>query len=313
MQHVQFIGCIAERDIDLLLLEELHVSAAFRNWLVTQAFGPDVCCHKFLGAWHSISDSSLGESDLVLLFEDIQGSKTALLIENKIDAPPQPDQAARYHMRGKAGIENGSWTKYRTCMTAPYAYLIGTSDAARYEVRLSYESVRDWFQQFALTDERSAWRGRIIQEGIEQNRRGYQPTPHAGVTQFWFAYWQLACAEFPQLRLKQPGQIPARHDWARFDDLDLGAGRRLLHKLSTGVVDLEIRSAGDLAEEIAARNRELLEDGLEIVRTGKSASVRGIVPTVDRFGDVSTQMAAVRAGLSTVARLLELSSRIKAD
>lgn len=70
MQQVQFIECIAERDIDLLLLEELHVSAAFRTWLVGQTFGPVVHCNTFLGAWHSVCHPTLGESDLVVRFED---------------------------------------------------------------------------------------------------------------------------------------------------------------------------------------------------------------------------------------------------
>ena len=123
MQQLQFIECVAERDIDLLLLEELHVSAAFRSWLLAEVFEPDVRCNKFLGAWHSVSDPALGESDLIILLEDAGGSRTALLIENKIDAPPQPEQAARYRLRGQLGVEDGSWAKFRTCMTAPQAYL----------------------------------------------------------------------------------------------------------------------------------------------------------------------------------------------
>jgi len=44
VQELQFIECVAERDIDLLLLEEYHVSASFRSWLIGQAFEPDFCC-----------------------------------------------------------------------------------------------------------------------------------------------------------------------------------------------------------------------------------------------------------------------------
>lgn len=312
MQDVQFIECVAERDIDLLLLEELHVSAAFRSWLVGQAFGQDACCTRFLGAWHSVSHPTLGESDLLLLFADTQGNKTALLVENKIDAPPQLEQAARYRLRGKVGLEHGSWTKFRTCMIAPQAYLGGTGDAVAYDIRLSYELIRDWFQQDAANDERSAYKARIVQEAIEQNRRGYRPTPHAAVTQFWSDYWHLACAEFPQLQMKQPGKIPAESDWPQFRNPELGPGRRIVHKLADGLVDLEIGSAGGIVEQIAARNGEVLKGELEVVRTGKSASVRLRVPKVDRFGDLSSQLAAVRAGLSAASRLLALSSRIEA-
>jgi hypothetical protein len=312
MQDEQFIECVAERDIDLLLLEELHVSVAFRSWLLGQTFGQDVCCARFLGAWHSVSHPTLGESDLLLLFADTRGNSTALLIENKIDAPPQLEQAARYRLRGQAGLNHGSWTKFRTCIIAPQAYLGGIGDVGAYEVRLSYELIRDWFQQAGAKDERSTYKARIVQEAIEQNRRGYRPTPHAAVTQFWSDYWHLACAEFPQLQLKQPDQTPAESDWPQFRNSELGPGRRIVHKLADGVVDLEIGSAGAIVEQIAARNAEVVKGELEVVRTGKSASVRLRVPKVDRFGDLSSQLSAVRAGLSAASRLLALSSRIEA-
>jgi hypothetical protein len=310
VEEAQFIECVAERDIDLLLLEELHVSAAFRSWLLGQTFAQDVCCTRFLGAWHSVSHPTLGESDLLLLFEDSQDTKTALLIENKIDALPQVEQAARYRLRGEVGRKDGSWAKFCTCITAPQAYLAGTSDAGAYEARVSYESLRDWFRQSGASDERSAYKARIVQEAIEQNRRGYRPTPHAAVTQFWLDYWQLASAEFPQLRMKRPAQIPAGSDWPEFRPPAVGSGRRIVHKLAIGAVDLEIASAGDMTEEIAARNREVLDGRLEVVRTGKSASIRAIVPNVDRFGELSLQVEAVRAGLSAACRLLDLSVRV---
>ena len=95
MHTLDIIAYISEREIDLLLLEELHVSAEFRSWFVSQVFGTSVQCAKFLAAWHSVDHSSLGESDLVLKFEDVSEKMTAILVEDKIDAPPQPDQAVR--------------------------------------------------------------------------------------------------------------------------------------------------------------------------------------------------------------------------
>jgi len=86
VQELQFIECVAERDIDLLLPEEFHVSASFRSWLIGQAFELDFCCGQFFGARHSVNHITLGESDLVVLFADGAGNRIALLIENKIDA-----------------------------------------------------------------------------------------------------------------------------------------------------------------------------------------------------------------------------------
>lgn len=49
-------------------------------------------------AWHSITDEAYGESDIVLTFRS-SGQSIAVLVEDKIDAAPQPDQAKRYQFR----------------------------------------------------------------------------------------------------------------------------------------------------------------------------------------------------------------------
>ena len=311
MQEMQFIECVAERDIDLLFLEELHVSASFRSWLIGQAFELDVCYGQFLGAWHSVNHPTLGESDLVVLFADSAANLIALLIENKIDAIAQPEQGTRYRLRGRVGVDDGSWKSFRTLMTAPQAYLTGTTDAAEYDARLSYEQIRDWFRQSDAADHRSAFRARMLEEAIDQNRRGYRSTPHAAVTKFWSDYWQLACAEFPELRMNKPGMITAGSDWPDFRNKELGRGRIIVHKLARGAVDLQIASAGDAVEEITSRYRTLLTDGLDVVRAGQSASFRLQVPVVDRFAEFSSQVEAVRAGLSAASRLLKLSAHIE--
>ena len=313
MQEVKFIECVAERDIDLLLLEELHVSSSFCVWVFAQAFGLDHRCGRLIGAWHSVIHPRLGESDLIALLEDGQGGTKALLIENKIDALPQPEQASRYHLRGEAGVSDRQWSTYHTCIVAPQKYLVGTADAAKYDIRLPYESLREWFRRSDPADLRSHYRAKLLDAAIEQSRRGYQPVPHPGVTKFWLDYWRLVTAEFPQLPMKMPGQIPADSDWPVFRGPVLGAGRVIRHKLAAGVVDLEIASAGGVVDEIATRNRGLLQSEFAVVRTGKSASVRAMVPKVDRFGDVSSQLESVRAGLSAASQLLSLSARINAS
>lgn len=87
-----------ERDIDLLLAEEFAVNAefatAFRSLTGFQNRNAEVC-----DCWVSRSDVD-GESDLIVVFEDPQRSRFALLIEDKIDAPLQSDQASRYR-RGR--------------------------------------------------------------------------------------------------------------------------------------------------------------------------------------------------------------------
>lgn len=75
-------------------------------------------------------DSELGESDLVVQFYNSNNQKCALLIENKIDAIPQPNQAQRYQERGAKGVEEGNWEIFKTCIVAPKKYLQSKSTEA---------------------------------------------------------------------------------------------------------------------------------------------------------------------------------------
>jgi len=76
---------ICERDIDLLLLEELVASADFRVWFLGElGIRPDATLKQ---AERSVSAVS-GESDLALTFR-AGGETVRVLVENKVDAPLQ--------------------------------------------------------------------------------------------------------------------------------------------------------------------------------------------------------------------------------
>src|SRR4051794_29608274 len=79
------MGDIIERDLDALLLLEIHASEAFRQFLVGKATQSRE--ERFLGAWRGVH-THRGESDLLMLSDVASRGRTALLIENKINAPP---------------------------------------------------------------------------------------------------------------------------------------------------------------------------------------------------------------------------------
>jgi len=93
------VEAVTERDIDMLILEELNVSTELGNWFYTMNRLPHPV-PNISKAYHSISDVQLGESDLVLLY----ANSHAILVENKISAYSQPAQADMYVLRGKKGI-----------------------------------------------------------------------------------------------------------------------------------------------------------------------------------------------------------------
>src|SRR5438132_886624 len=87
-----YIDQILERDVDLLLLEELHCELQFQNFLAAIVFGPahGLC---FLEAWNSVTDASLGESDLIVIYAQEDGRRVGVLLENKIKANFMREQA----------------------------------------------------------------------------------------------------------------------------------------------------------------------------------------------------------------------------
>jgi hypothetical protein len=310
LKEIQTLEAVAERDIDLLLIEELHVDSSFRSWFYELVWGASDHDLTFLGAWHSLTDSEHGESDIVVLVEGLEGRKLAILIEDKIDAITQPNQAGRYRIRGDAGIEKEWWHQYRTCIVAPQAYLDANSEAKLYDVPISYESIKQWFTEKS-TDHRATYKAQIIENAIEQNRRGYRAIPHGGVTQFWLDYWELSRTEFPELQMRKPTGIPANSDWPRFKPKGLNSDFVVIHKWRRGAVDLTIRGAGDNIERLTKLNGPLLSDDLSILTTNKSAAIRVEVPLVDRFGELAPQINKARAGLLAASRLIELSHQLQ--
>lgn len=126
------IAGIRERDIDLLLLEELMASAPFRTWF---AIGePNLV--RFLGADRSVTHTT-GESDLEIRFEDDDGCTVVMLIENKIGAALQPLQAERYRERGDDYVAKGHCARYRTVIVAPAAYFGSADEDKGFGHRLS--------------------------------------------------------------------------------------------------------------------------------------------------------------------------------
>lgn len=111
---------VAERDIDMLLMEEFLSESGFTEWFVAATAGWPTDGLRTLGAWHSVS-SEHGESDLVVLVTANDGQRSALLIENKVNAPQQPDKAsataqgANAGSRRKAGsdLRRASWLRRR--------------------------------------------------------------------------------------------------------------------------------------------------------------------------------------------------------
>ncbi len=304
---------VSERDIDLLLLEELTVSRSFGLWFARQG-GLDVSGQaELVGAWHSVSDATLGESDLLAVWREPNGHKAALLIEDKIDACAQPEQGARYRLRGQQGVKEREWDSFETCMVAPARYLESSKDAREYGATFSYEDVREFLGMDPHADERARYRASVLLSAIEQQRRGYSPEIDEHVSQFWIAFWQTSLDRCPRLGMSEPGLKPAGAGWIWVRPPELGSSRRIAFKLLLGIVDLQIDGAVDKTESIDQVCLETLNGDIRAFSTGKSASLRVEVDPVDVTQDFESQLASVESVFDGANRLLDAFKQIEGE
>src|SRR5262245_48360101 len=117
MTNIQING-IFERDIDLLLLEEFVASPTFLAWFLKEIQLPDNAV--LTDAARSVVTPT-GESDLELTLESSLGV-IRVLIENKVGALLQPEQAERYRGRAESHKHNQDCSRAVTAILAPKAY-----------------------------------------------------------------------------------------------------------------------------------------------------------------------------------------------
>lgn len=302
LENTAILEAITERDMDLLLLEEFHVSEPFRLWFAGKVLDEEARGLRFVNAWHSITDGSLGESDLLVLFANPDDRVSAILVENKVDAPLQPDQAQRYAERGHAGVQRGDWHRFKTVIVAPSGYLARGGDTAKFDAQLSYEMIKDWFDHH-LSEVRAAYRSKVLQMAIKQSRRGPPARIDERVTKFYRDYWGCARREFPELAMKEPTEKRAGSNWAGFHPKDLGKDRWIWHKMDIGRVDLEIKGAAASVDHLRAKYGLYLASDTTIEKAGKSAAIRIPVPVLDMFAPFEEQTDKARAGMRAAYRL----------
>ena len=294
-----YLQSVAERDIDLLLMEEFHVDPAFATWFASLAgISPEA---SFDGAWHSLNDQD-GETDLLLRVR-IGTERVALLVENKIGAPPQDRQDIRYHMRGQRAQEAGRFERFVTAICAPQIYLERMPTNSAYEHSIAYETIADWFDRQDTA--RARWRQAIMMEAIDQGRRGYTMKTHAGRTAFHASYWMIVQERFPEFDMKRPGPKGPKSSWMRFKGHDFPKGVTLNHKNDQGCMDLEFSRT--TVADLASRRSPAWPTGVLIVQTGKSAVLRMKIPVCDMDRPLSDQSEYIEGAFNAARALAPLA------
>lgn len=301
---------VREVHIDFLLEEEFNVDPNFLLNFIEAAGQRDTSI-QVERVEHSVSDQC-GEADLIVVYKQLAGAREriAILIEDKIRAGFQPRQADRYRERGEMG-KNCEWNRYWTCLVAPASYL-KSKPVHGFDAEVKLEQIKEWL---AVSEpSRREFKVRVIEQAIEKaNRTGIQKVDPA-MTVFRERYFAF-CGEFftdqcHDIQPDLPRQAWWGDVWFWFRRGLLQKGVYICHKSQLGFVDLTFPNTdAKRLMEIEA----ILESGMTIQQTGKSAAVRLVVPKIDiPFNDFEQERAKVAEALIAVGRLLTFYGRERA-
>ena len=291
-ENVIPVEAVHERDIDLILLEELSTNNTFCEWFIRELNLPYFS--KRNGVWKSISDYGLGESDILFSYNS-KNLKIFVLIENKIDATFQEEQYNRYFLRAKKYISENECDSAFVILVAPKSYY---ETQNYFENYITYEAISSRFH--FINTERSLFKKKLLDIAIEKQRRGYHPVNSETVQKFWLAYWKYVKEKHPTLYMKKPDIVPYYSDWPKLYDKRLPKNIVFTHKLAQGNVDATFQG---YPEEIEFRIKSNAPDWAEFVRHAKTFSLRVFSGKIHRTKDFEKQIKKVEKGLKNIERL----------
>lgn len=270
------VESVQERDIDLLIIEELNVSLEFCDWFVNQ-LGLEKPSSK-IKAFRSISDYGLGETDILISCQTRSKTKF-ILVENKIDASFQDNQFERYKERGDNYVNNNKCDEYQIVLIAPRSYCETQSSFSSF---ISYESIKKFFTD--QNEARSNYKGEILSIAIEKERRGYKAINSIPVQAFWKSYYEFKNSNYKGFRMNKPDVVPYNSDWIQLLSERI-KGVTFYHKLEKGFIDATIKENPDLKSK--------LPNWIEIVEHKKSISFRVKCCELNRTKSFSAQIEKV--------------------
>ncbi|MBA3811450.1 MAG: PD-(D/E)XK nuclease family protein [Caulobacteraceae bacterium] len=298
---------IQEFWVDFLLEEEFQADPAFASAFAA-ACGVESGHSCVERVFHSYSDSH-GEADLIVLLnskpEADPSHKTALLIENKINAAFQPDQAARYKLRGERGAQRGDWTHYKTVLVAPAKYVKSTHG---FEAVVTFEQLGEWICRH--DEPRRKFKLDRLQRAIDKKNATGVQIPDAAMTEFRRSYSEAmeAFNEAHDTGFIVPPPRVAYYDdnWLEWRSKRLPDNCGFRHLSRTGIIELAFKNVPvtDLPWL-----EPLLADGMALSAVGthgQHTAIRIRVDPISNFADLGAAHSSVAAALNQAKRMQDL-------
>lgn len=214
-EYIPTLSHATERDVDLLLVEELYASPDFVAWMamkarITHPVESSTVLHS------KRRTRSRREIDIFVEIGHSDGARSALLVENKLDATEQPDQAESY--RDELAMLSGGYSGAAMLIACPAGYAAEHEGfTSKFDAVVTYEEVANRFRQKAGTARRELamryrFRADILDQAVHKHRRGYTPVPNATVGDFNARYVALLEEVAPEIRPGKSMLKPANPD-----------------------------------------------------------------------------------------------------
>lgn len=292
---------VIERDVDLMILCHLIGSPELVRHFMTRCGLPDD--FRLLNAWHSVVDCGT-ETDLLLLFEGANEQRRALLVENKIDAMFQLQQAERCRARGEAGVTDGHWDSYLTVLLAPADYMRPMIGNTSWDMHIAYEDIATDAENALPLHQESCFLAEVLRTAATKFSKGGFIVNQAA-TDFWRCYADYCADRFPKLEIAKLNPHQSRNEpWPAFQRSTLGSDVLLEHKPRNGVVDLTVSKA--TVDHIRQRFPIARHERVTAVKVGRSAALRIRVKPIDHllpFGEQEHQVEEALAAVHTLSNI----------
>ena len=282
----------------------LNGSETFRNAFIHKITSETPT--GFEKAWRGLVGHN-GETDVTVVYTDADGNRAAILIEDKVDAKFQKDQAKRCRERGEFGIRDGDWTRFTTCLCAPKAYATPYVAGPDWGGAIFLEEIVALLAE--CDDPYAVFLAEAIRRAVTMYGEGGF-VENLAASAFWKSYRQLCLAEFPDLEISAISEHQSAFGpWPRFAASRLHYQLRLEHKPLNDCVDLTLKDFK--FQQALDRLSGRLPDGFAVQSTPPSSAIRIEAPHVIATKPFDDQIDAVRGVFNAVRRLLRLWPKVR--
>ncbi len=303
---------ISEHDIDVMMLHLFSIDYSLLQ-LFTEKVGVKQKGAHLISVELSKADPKLGESDITVILKG-SSRKTALLIEDKIDAIAMPEQPERYIKRGNKAVKNGEYDEFYSFIICPQKYYDNNDAAKKYPYFVSYEEIKEHM----LSLENPLFDSFIqqLEQAIEKAKRPPQVILNEKANAFFRSYKDYQEQEYPVLNLRTKRE--SNGYWAHYST-NLG-NAYIHHKIQEGKVDLTFSKAATRMNDMETMASWLRTHNMPYVRA-EVASKAGVlhidVPVLNMTipfeendqSDIEECFKAI-ISLTEVANVLAISSEM---